>query len=217
MFLLSFPLSLLVSLSDFLLSWGTFPLTESSSHRGPFRHKLSQTLQAILVLTLCVLCMPKAFCVLEMCAKRLRELCALCERKNSPASEEAKPRIGEWPFSWWHRSFLAFMKNIYKIRRSGSLFTMGMLVRRWDITYTFSEVYEYETRICLSCIKKMLFFHQEGHVLGCWRAFPWTLKGVGRIGERRKIFTRSGHVGNEDSVTQLTGKTDEDGKTGRSR
>ena len=26
--------------------------------------------------------MPKAFCELEMCAKRLSELCALCERKN---------------------------------------------------------------------------------------------------------------------------------------
>ncbi|WP_449019486.1 hypothetical protein, partial [Prevotella jejuni] len=32
--------------------------------------------------TLCVLCMPKAFCGLEMCAKNLRELCALCERKT---------------------------------------------------------------------------------------------------------------------------------------
>ena len=32
--------------------------------------------------TLCELCMPKAFCGLEMCAKNLRELCALCERKN---------------------------------------------------------------------------------------------------------------------------------------
>ena len=30
--------------------------------------------------------MPKAFCGLEMCAKNLRELCALCERKNSAAS-----------------------------------------------------------------------------------------------------------------------------------
>ena len=30
--------------------------------------------------------MPEAFCGLEMCAKNLRELCALCERKNSPAS-----------------------------------------------------------------------------------------------------------------------------------
>ena len=30
--------------------------------------------------------MPEAFCELEMCAKRLSELCALCERKNSPAS-----------------------------------------------------------------------------------------------------------------------------------
>ena len=28
--------------------------------------------------------MPEAFCGLEMCAKRLSELCALCERKNSP-------------------------------------------------------------------------------------------------------------------------------------
>ena len=26
--------------------------------------------------------MPKAFCGLEMCAKRLSELCALCERKT---------------------------------------------------------------------------------------------------------------------------------------
>ena len=30
--------------------------------------------------------MPEAFCGLEMYAKRLSELCALCERKNSPAS-----------------------------------------------------------------------------------------------------------------------------------
>ena len=30
--------------------------------------------------------MPKAFCELEMCAKNLRELCALCERKTFPAS-----------------------------------------------------------------------------------------------------------------------------------
>ncbi len=35
---------------------------------------------------LCNLCMPEAFCELEMCAKNLRELCALCERKNSPAN-----------------------------------------------------------------------------------------------------------------------------------
>ena len=31
------------------------------------------------------------------------------------------------------------------------------------------------------------------------------------------MFTRLGRMRNEDSVTQLTGKTDEDGKTGRSR
>ena len=28
--------------------------------------------------------MPEAFCGLEMCAKRLSELCALCERKTYP-------------------------------------------------------------------------------------------------------------------------------------
>ena len=36
--------------------------------------------------------MPKAFCGLEMCAKNLRELCALCERKNSPAWEKKLPK-----------------------------------------------------------------------------------------------------------------------------
>ena len=40
---------------------------------------------------LCELCMPKAFCGLEMCAKNLRELCALCERKNSPVWEKNSP------------------------------------------------------------------------------------------------------------------------------
>ena len=39
-----------------------------------------------LAVTLCDLCMPKAFCELELCAKMLSELCALCERKTSPAS-----------------------------------------------------------------------------------------------------------------------------------
>ena len=40
---------------------------------------------------LCDLCMPKAFCELEMCAKRLSELCALCERKKSPGWEKNSP------------------------------------------------------------------------------------------------------------------------------
>ena len=35
---------------------------------------------------LCELCMPEAFCGLEMCAKNLRDLRVLCERKNYPAS-----------------------------------------------------------------------------------------------------------------------------------
>ena len=37
-----------------------------------------------LAVTLCELCMPEAFCGLEMCAKKLRELCVLCERKTYP-------------------------------------------------------------------------------------------------------------------------------------
>ena len=47
---------------------------------------LSKTSPPPIAVMFCVLCMPKAFCGLEMCAKKLRELCALCERKNSPAS-----------------------------------------------------------------------------------------------------------------------------------
>ena len=55
--------------NDFLLlyKFSSFPIFTQSSAES-----------------LCVLCMPKAFCGLEMCAKNLRELCALCERKNSP-------------------------------------------------------------------------------------------------------------------------------------
>ena len=37
-----------------------------------------------LAVTLCELCMPEAFRGLEMCAKKLSELCVLCERKTYP-------------------------------------------------------------------------------------------------------------------------------------
>ena len=46
------------------------------------QHLTTITQHPSLAVTLCELCMPKAFCELEMCAKRLSELCALCERKN---------------------------------------------------------------------------------------------------------------------------------------
>ena len=49
---------------------------------GGCRLLFASLLVSTIAETLCVLCMPKAFCVLEMCAKRLSELCALCERKN---------------------------------------------------------------------------------------------------------------------------------------
>ena len=52
--------------------------------------------------------MPEAFCGLEMCAKRLSELCALCERKNLPSVRGKTPqrvtcvsshRVGAFYFS----------------------------------------------------------------------------------------------------------------------
>ena len=45
-----------------------------------------------LAITLCDLCMPEAFCGLEMCAKKLRELCALCERKKMSFVRERTPQ-----------------------------------------------------------------------------------------------------------------------------
>ena len=45
--------------------------------------------------TLCDICMPKAFCGLEMCAKKLRELCALCERKIYPLWEKTISSVRE--------------------------------------------------------------------------------------------------------------------------
>ena len=49
---------------------------------GGCRLLFASLLVSTIAETLCVLCMPKAFCGLEMCAKRLSELCALCERKT---------------------------------------------------------------------------------------------------------------------------------------
>ena len=49
---------------------------------GGCRLLFASLLVSTIAETLCVLCMPKAFCVLEMCAKRLSELCALCEKKT---------------------------------------------------------------------------------------------------------------------------------------
>ena len=51
---------------------------------GGCRLLFASLLVSTIAETLCVLCMPKAFCGLEMCAKRLSELCALCERKKYP-------------------------------------------------------------------------------------------------------------------------------------
>ena len=64
------------------------PRREGRDHRDtPIRRTKASCcplLVSTIAETLCVLCMPKAFCGLEMCAKKLRELCALCERKKYP-------------------------------------------------------------------------------------------------------------------------------------
>ena len=59
---------------------------------GGCRLLFASLLVSTIAETLCVLCMPKAFCGLEMCAKRLSELCALCERKNLPRLREKPPQ-----------------------------------------------------------------------------------------------------------------------------
>ena len=67
-----------------------YSLTPNIQHLTPnkanHQHLTLITQHPSLAVTLCELCMPKAFCGLEMCAKRLSELCALCERKTSPTS-----------------------------------------------------------------------------------------------------------------------------------
>ena len=64
------------------------PQREGSNHRDTPMGWMWATCCPLFVptlaVTLCELCMPEAFCELEMCAKNLRELCALCERKNYP-------------------------------------------------------------------------------------------------------------------------------------
>ena len=69
---------------------------------GGCRLLFASLLVSTIAETLCVLCMPKAFCGLEMCAKRLSELCALCERKNLP-SELFVCYLIEWVCSISHR------------------------------------------------------------------------------------------------------------------
>ena len=59
---------------------------------GNQQHPTPITRHPSLAVTLCELCMPEAFCGLEMCAKRLSELCALCERKNLPSVRGKTPQ-----------------------------------------------------------------------------------------------------------------------------
>ena len=57
------------------------PQREGRNHRDT---PMANHQHPSLAVTLCELCMPKAFCGLKLCAKKLRELCALCERKTYP-------------------------------------------------------------------------------------------------------------------------------------
>ena len=55
--------------------------------------------------------MPKAFCELEMCAKRLSELCALCERKKCPSVREKPPQRFACVLSHSEGAFYFSQKN----------------------------------------------------------------------------------------------------------
>ena len=79
------------------------PGGKGSDHRDTPIRRISALycplLVSTIVLTLCDICMPETFCELEMCAKRLSELCALCERKKYPSRKKKLP-------SESHRHFL---------------------------------------------------------------------------------------------------------------
>ena len=66
------------------------PRREGRDHRDtPIRRmkaSFCSLLLSTIAITFCVLCMPEAFCELKTCAKNLRDLRALCERKNYPAT-----------------------------------------------------------------------------------------------------------------------------------
>ena len=137
---------------------------------GPAPHGL-ETVRKYVLLNLWVLW--------EKRLPRIRERNPLRERKRRYESVSVS-------VSWWYKSFSTRMKNIYKTQQGRPLFTIEILARRKNITHMISVSYGYEKRRGLSCIKKGMFLYQERHVLGCWRAFPWALKGMDRMGEGRK-------------------------------
>ena len=91
------------------------PGGKGSDHRDTPIRRISALccplLVSTIVLKLCDVCMPEAFCELEMCAKRLSKLCALCERKKYPSRKKKLP-------SESHRHFLIERVHSFSHRRT---------------------------------------------------------------------------------------------------
>ena len=91
------------------------PGGKGSDHRDTPIRRISALccplLVSTIVLKLCDICMPEAFCELEMCAKRLSELCALCERKKYPSRKKKLP-------SESHRYFLIERVHSFSHRKT---------------------------------------------------------------------------------------------------
>ena len=106
---------------------------------------------------LCDLCMPKAFCGLEMCAKKLRDLRVLCERKNSPANLKR---------SFSHGGCVLFLTDLHR-RTEHTAFHRD--IKSTDFTepcshrsltplpHSFQEHALLHSRTCLSTSKNMPF------------------------------------------------------------
>ena len=87
---------------------------------------------------LCELCMPKAFCVLETCAKRLSELCALCERKKLPRLREKTPQQLAWVLSYREDAFYFSQSNTEEQNTQRSTETLSQPISQ-NVTATFGS------------------------------------------------------------------------------
>ena len=81
--------------------------------------------------------MPKAFCEFETCAKRLSELCALCERKNLPRLREKTPQQLAWVLSYREDAFYFSQSNTDEQNTQGFTETLSQPISQ-NLTATFS-------------------------------------------------------------------------------
>ena len=117
------------------------PEGKGSNHRdtpmGWMQAAFASLLVSSLAVTLCELCMPKAFCGLKLCAKRLRELCALCERIKLPRLRERTPQRVTCVSSHSEGAFYFSQKNTEEQNTQGFTETLSQPISQ-NLTPTFS-------------------------------------------------------------------------------